>query len=146
MTEVTRAPNIVDAVEALVLAQPQLSYGLVHRFAHGMYAREITIPAHAILTGERHLQGHLNIISKGRILVYTEGEPVREIIAPFTFIAEAGTRRVGRTLEETVWTTIHATDAVTVDEAERELVAPNDNPLIERVAPPTLLQESPCPL
>jgi hypothetical protein len=94
-----------------------------HYFAPGLYAREIEIPAGVRLVGMAHLAEHINIVSKGRILVFTE-EGEREIVAPCTFVAPAGTKRAGCAIEDTVWTTIHRnpTEETDVKKLELELV------------------------
>lgn len=78
-----------------------------HWFAPGIYAREMTIPAGTCLTGKIHRGAHLNIISAGRIAVLTE-HGIKEIVAPCTLVSDAGIKRVGYALEDTVWTCIHA--------------------------------------
>ena len=94
----------------------------VHYFAKGLYAREIFIPKGTLLTGKIHRTEHLNIISKGDISVVTE-EGTKRITAPFTMIAKPGTKRVGYAHEDTVWTTVHATDETDLEKIELELIA-----------------------
>jgi hypothetical protein len=113
----------IDALEALMLREPQVEIEPVHHFAQGLYAREITIKAGTLLTGKIHRTEHLNIISKGRIVVLTE-DGMREVAAPFTMISRPGTKRVGFALEDTVWTTIHATTETDLAKLELELIAP----------------------
>lgn len=124
----------VDALEAAMLAEPQVTIEPVHRFADGLYAREITIPAGTLLTGKIHRTRHLNIVSQGDISVWSEGEPVRRIQAPFSFVAEPGTRRVGFAHADTVWTTIHATHETDLARLEAQLIEPHDNPCLPSVA------------
>lgn len=93
----------------------------VHYFAHGLYAREITIPKGTVLAGKIHLSEHLNIISKGDISVMTE-DGVKRIVAPATIISKPGIKRVAYAHEETVWTTIHACEETDVKKAEELLV------------------------
>jgi len=114
----------VDALEAAMRLETPVIIEPVHHFADGLYAREITIPAGTLLTGKIHRTQHLNVISRGRISVWTAGDEVREIVAPFTFVAHPGTRRVGFAHEETVWTTIHATRETDLDRLEAELIQP----------------------
>lgn len=102
----------------------------VHRFADGIYAREITIPKGTLLTGKIHRTRHLNIVSAGQIAVWSEGEPLRVITAPYSFVAEPGTRRLGYAYEDTVWTTIHATTETDLEKLEAELIEPHDNPYL----------------
>jgi len=112
----------IDRLEAFMLRAPQVDIEPVHHFAHGIYAREITIKAGTLLTGKIHKTEHLNIVSKGRIAVWTE-DGVKEVAAPFTMVSRPGTKRVGYALEDTVWTTIHATDETDLDKLEVELIA-----------------------
>jgi len=107
-----------------MLDQPQVEIEPTHYFADGIYAREIVIPAGTLLTGKIHRTRHLNIVSKGKIAVVTEdGQKIIE--APCTFVAEAGTKRVGFALEDTVWTTIHASQETDLEKLETELIAPS---------------------
>jgi hypothetical protein len=112
----------IERLEAHMLAQPQVEIEPVHHFAHGIYAREITIKAGTLLTGKIHKTEHLNIVSKGRIAVWTE-DGMKEVAAPFTMVSRPGTKRVGYALEDTVWTTIHATPETDLDKLEVELIA-----------------------
>lgn len=102
----------------------QLEVEPVHYFAEGIYAREITIPKGAVLTGKIHKTEHLNIVSKGDISVVTEFGSKR-IQAPFTFVAQPGTKRVGYAHEDTVWTTVHASKERDLVKLEEELIAPD---------------------
>lgn len=130
-------PRSVDELEGLMRAElPPVEIVPVHHFADGLYAREITIPAGTLLSGKIHRTRHLNVISAGEISVWTEGEPVRRIRAPFTFVAEPGTRRVGFAHEDTVWTTVHATPETDLDILEAALIVPHENPLLSREVTP----------
>jgi hypothetical protein len=91
-----------------------------HYFIPGGYAREMTAPAGLIIVGKIHKYQCLNVISKGHILVATEFGN-KAIVAPHTFVSEAGVKRVGLTVEETVWTTFHVTDETDVAKIEEAL-------------------------
>ena len=110
-----------------------------HYFANGLYAREITIPKGTLLTGKIHKTEHLNIVSKGDISVLTEDGPKR-VRAPFTMVSRPGTKRVGYAHEETVWTTIHATQETDLDKIEADLIATDFESLglIEKESQPCL--------
>lgn len=99
---------------------PQADCPVRHYFAPGMVAREMTIPAGVVLTGAVHRHEHLCTISKGRILVSTD-EGMKEIAAPYTFTSKAGAKRVGYAIEETVWTTYHATNTTDIDALIEEI-------------------------
>ncbi len=119
----------IYALEERMLELPQVEMPPTHRFADGLYAREITIPKDTLLTGAIHRREHINIISKGRIAVLTE-DGVRIVEAPCTLVSRPGTKRVGYALEETVWTTVHATCETDVERLEAELVTNSHNDLI----------------
>jgi hypothetical protein len=97
----------IERLEAQMRTMEQLPIEAVHHFADGLYAREITILAGTILTGKVHSTEHLNIVSQGRIAVWTE-DGMKIISAPCTLVSRPGTKRVGFALDDTVWTTIHA--------------------------------------
>lgn len=97
---------------------------LVHRFAPGIYAREITMPGGTIVLGRKHKTRHLNLISKGRVSFKVPDEPVQTVEAPFTFISEPGVQKMLLVHEETVWTTIHPTDETDLAKLDALLVEP----------------------
>ena len=106
------AINKIEALEDWICdgKLPQVDCPLVHRFAPGIYAREITIPAGTIVTGAIHKHSHLNNISKGKVTVftYTDSEPIT-MEAPFSFVSEPGIKRAVYVHPELecVWTTYH---------------------------------------
>lgn len=105
---------MINDLTAALQKLPQADCAIVNHFAHGIYAREMTIPAGVVLTGAVHKTEHLNIISAGRIVVAGNGTRT-EICAPCTFVSKPGTQRAGYALETTVWTTIHATEETDVE-------------------------------
>jgi hypothetical protein len=127
----------LDLLESAMIQHPQIEIVPVHRFADGIYAREITIPAGTLLTGKIHKTEHLNIISKGSITVWSKKDGIKRIHAPFSFVAKPGTRRLGYAHEDTVWTTIHATQETDLNKLEAELIEPHEITPLE-------LQEIPC--
>lgn len=108
-------------LELALKTLPQLEIQTNHYHAAGLYAREIHIPAGTILTGKVHKAEHLNIVSKGEIIVWTEGG-MKRIAAPFVLPSFPGAKRVGLALVDTTWVTIHATDKVDLVELEEELI------------------------
>lgn len=108
------------ALEREIQKLPQADCPVRHYFAPGMYAREMTVPAGVVVTGAVHRHEHLCTVSKGRIAVSTD-EGIREISAPCTIVSKAGTKRVGYAIEETVWTTYHATTETDLDKIMIEI-------------------------
>lgn len=128
-----------DQLDALIRSTPghvvDDAFPLVHRFAPGVYAREITMPAGFVILGKQHRTTHFNIISKGTVSFWMQGEPVRKVSAPYTFVSGPGIRKVLYIHEETVWTTIHVTDETDPEKLEALLIAPHENPLLIEGAP-----------
>ena len=119
--------------EAIMRLQDAIVYGgldvgpaacpVQHHFAPGAYGREMALPAGLVVVGKIHKHAHINVISKGRVQVFTEQDGVLELAAPCTFVSSPGTKRVVHVLEETVWTTVHVTDKTDLAEIEREVIA-----------------------
>lgn len=98
--------RIFDLERAMLVAGMHADCPVRNLFTPGEYRREITIPAGVVLIGAEHKTRHLNILSRGRIVVWTEAG-MCELVAPFEFWSEPGTKRAGYALEESVWTTVH---------------------------------------
>jgi hypothetical protein len=128
LDDVARAK--VFLAENFLKEQPQVEIETKHYFSKGVYAREITIPAGVILTGEIHKFANLNILSKGKIQVLM-GDTVQEIEAPFTVVSPPGTKRIAYTLTECIWTTIHGTDEVDVGIIEKTFIAKSEEEWLE---------------
>src|SRR5665811_2305709 len=74
-----------------------------------IYAREGLIPKGACFVGRVHHQHQINIISQGEVTVLTELGLIH-MKAPCTMINPPGAQRAAYAHEDTVWTTILATD------------------------------------
>ena len=95
------------------------------------YAREMFIPKGTIIVGKIHRHQHLNFISKGKVIVFTEfGQ--KHLEAPCTFVSEVGLKRAVYAEEDTLWTTVHLTEfgaEEELDKIEEEVIAPSYNEL-----------------
>ena len=97
-------------------------FPVTHHFAPGCYAREMLLPADHTIIGKIHKHAHLNIISKGKVIVSTE-DGKQELEGPCTFTSYAGTKRAVYAIEDTVWTTIHTTEETDLEKIEEEIIA-----------------------
>jgi hypothetical protein len=91
------------------------------------YAREILLRKGSIVIGKIHKHQHLNIISKGKVTVFTE-HGKKELEGPCTFVSEIGLKRAVYAHEDTIWTTIHLTaheGEENLDKIEDEVIAPH---------------------
>lgn len=100
-------------------------------FCDGIYAREAVIPKGTVFVGEIHKHRNISVISQGTIRVVTEFG-IETIVAPHTFIAEAGTKRIGFAMEDTVWTVFHRTDATTEAGVRADCIVDNYTQLGEK--------------
>jgi len=90
------------------------------------YAREILLRKGSLVIGKIHKHQHLNIISKGKVTVFTEFGK-KELEGPCTFVSEIGLKRAVYAHEDTIWTTIHLTAYTgeeNLDKIEDEVIAP----------------------
>jgi len=120
----------VYELEALMKLQPQLQLKVVNYFSHGVYARELHIPAGTMLTGEIHKLENLNILSKGDISVLTERGMVR-VQAPFTVVSPPGTKRIAYAHTDCIWTTIHGTFEKDIDKIAQYFIATSEQEYLE---------------
>lgn len=116
----------IERLEGFMAQHDQVEMPPVHRYAEGLYAREITIPAGTLMTGRVHLFEHVSIMLRGDMTVLTE-QGMERVQGPKVFISPAGTKRVGYAHEETVWVTVHTNpdDDTDVERIEARLAEPS---------------------
>lgn len=129
MTTLAEASREDDALkikrlEEAMLALPQADLPLDHFFASGVYVRQMTAPAGALLVGHAHKTEHVCILLKGSMTIATP-DGIKTISAPMTFIAPPG-RKVALVLEDIVFQNIHATEERDLDKLEELLVEKSD--------------------
>lgn len=111
----------IERVESELLKLPQVDCPLVHRFAPGVYLREIFMPAGIFVIGHEHKTEHFNIVTEGCARVMMDG--VAEVIsAPCTFVSGAGVRKVLYIEQDMRWITVHPTNETDLEKLEAELI------------------------
>lgn len=108
-THVRNMIEYVNRLEMEIRKLPQAPLPVWHHFAPGLYARQMFIQKDTILTGAVHKTEHLCIVS-GVIDVTTETGVVRIADMQHIFTSKPGAKRAGVALEDTWFTTVHATD------------------------------------
>lgn len=93
-------------------------FPLNHIFTKGLYTREISMPAGALVVSRIHMYEHPFVILRGRVSVF-DGETSTVLEAPFRGITKAGTKRILYCHEPTVWVTFHPTNKTTLEELNR---------------------------
>lgn len=119
----------IQHLEDTMLAMPQIEIPTEHSFGPGFYARTITVPAGATLTGKVHSTEHIFMVIKGDITLVTEHGRKR-VQGPFQAVCQPGTKRVGYAHTDTVCTNIHITDETDLAALELLLIDNSDNPAL----------------
>lgn len=136
--------GIINAVEATLAARHDLlkSVQVEHHFVPGHYIRTLHMPRGTLWVSKHHNTWHPFTITKGCISLYQEVNGAEDTRMPpmiqagdegehFTCLTEPGTRRMLFCYEDSIWTTIHPTKFMTVEEVEASIILPNTNPLLQ---------------
>jgi hypothetical protein len=86
----------------------------------GIYTRIMYTPANCLVLGVEHKKGGTAVLLKGTIRII-DGTEKYEISAPHIYNTEAGSQKVGYSLTEVAFATMHSVEAKTIEEAEKEL-------------------------
>ena len=92
-----------------------------HTFAGGCYIREIYNPANELIITKIHKKEHPFFLMKGEMSILTENG-IEHIKAPYQGVTKVGTKRAIYTHEECIFITVHATDNISIEEVEEEVV------------------------
>jgi|TARA_R110002096_G_scaffold203430_2_gene388564 hypothetical protein len=95
---------------------------LVHEFAAGLYVRKAVVPAGMLFITKIHKKTHPYFMLSGKCRVLTE-DGVEDMVGPRHGLTPAGTKRLIYVVEDVTWYTVHATDKLTPDEVEKEVIA-----------------------
>ncbi len=98
---------------------------LTHRFADGIYTREIFIPAGTHIVGKIHKLSHPIFLMSGTVDVVSESGGYVQLTGPMTMITPAGTKRAFRAITDVVWVTVHPnpTNTQDLDVIEKNVIA-----------------------
>ena len=121
------ARNQQQAIKALARTRargPCVEIEPVHRFAPGLYVRELTVPAGHVIVGKVHKHETLNILLKGSALLACDGK-TEKVVAPLTFISGPGRQKAAIALEEVTWMNVHATTETDLVKIEQEFIEPD---------------------
>lgn len=110
-----RAPMALDlpSMEKMMLDLPQEPAPVIHRFAPGIYIREVFLPGGTFAIGHEQTTEHLNVMLKGKVHM-ADGTT---LTAPMIFVGKPG-RKAGFIEEDTVWLNIYSTDETDVEKLE----------------------------
>lgn len=102
----TQLAKIIELQEKM-LELPQAEIEIVHHHAPGIYCREMRAPQGSLIVGKMHKTEHLNILSKGSVLITGPDGISMQYDAPALIHSYPGAKRVLLALTDYVWTNIH---------------------------------------
>lgn len=113
----------MHSLQMALSQMPQISLKAKHRFAGGVYLRELEIPAGNVVLGKIHKHEHFVILAEGACRINTD-EGMQDIVAPHVWISKAGDQRALYTYEHCTFLTVHenTADIRDIDELEDSLV------------------------
>ncbi len=115
----------IRALEREIAKLPPVEAPITHHFAHGVYGREMFLPAGSIITGKMHRHSTLNVLLEGEITVTTP-EGVKRISAPAVFVSPPLCKKVGYAHTDVRWLNAHATRMTDVDAIEQKFIVPEE--------------------
>lgn len=120
-----KKPN-VQALQDAMTEMPQYEPPTEHLFHGGMYCRQVWRPAGCTIVGKVHKKEHFYVVVSGTICVTTD-EGVQTITGPKVLCSKPGTKRAVYAVTDALCMTFHVVDAQTVEQAEDELVEPDNS-------------------
>ncbi|WP_332823563.1 hypothetical protein [Stutzerimonas kunmingensis] len=113
----------IKELEQEIVKLPPVETPVTHHFAHGVYGREMFIPAGTVLTGKIHRYSTLNLLIEGEITVTTP-EGMKRISAPAVFVSPPNCKKVGFAHTDVRWVNVHATRMTDVASIEQKFIVP----------------------
>lgn len=99
----------------------QVEIEIIHKFTNDMYIRQAIIPKDMLIVGKRHKYETLNILLKGKMIIYDGVESI-EVTAPFLVVSKPYTKKAGIALEDSIWCNVHVTTSKDLEEIEKEFI------------------------
>jgi quercetin dioxygenase-like cupin family protein len=94
---------------------------VVHHFAAGVYAKQMSLPANHYAVKHVHSHDHMSILAQGHVTVDVDGV-VQEYKAPACICIKAGQKHRIVAVKDSVWFCIHATDETESDRVDEVLI------------------------
>lgn len=124
--ELPAVPSLkqIQALEQVMRAMGGTDdFPVTHRFADGIYSRELFMPADAVIIGKMHRKSHFFVVLEGKVTAWTP-EGMRDFAAGEVFLTVPGTKRAIYAHEDSRLITFHATGETDVDRIEAEIIVP----------------------
>lgn len=118
-----------DEVVQKMLTMPQGDAPIIHRFAPGLYIREVHLRAGSFVIGHEHKTSHFNVMLSGHLVMVNEDGTLSNFIAPQSYVAPPG-RKIVYIVEDTVWQNIYASDETDIDKLEDQFLIKTERYLL----------------
>ncbi len=120
--------SLIEKVRAQIALAPHVNAPVECKFTPGLMTRKIFMEAGSRHLSKIHKTHHQFFVMQGACLVSENGgEPVM-MVAPYHGETKPGTWRELFILMDCVWITAHPTDKTTVEEVERDIIQPMEEP------------------
>lgn len=93
-----------------------------HHFSDAVYAKQVHIPAGAMIVSHKHNYSHLSLLAQGTVIVETDTGKPQRYEAPTCIEIKAGVNHAVHALTDTVWFCIHHTDCKDPDKIDEVLI------------------------
>lgn len=113
--------SAVSVLQQALSQMPQYEPITKHYFHGGLYCREVWRAADVLVVGKVHKKEHFYMVASGTVLITTD-DGVQRVTAPALLLSMPGTKRAVYAETDALCMTFHRTDALTVDDAELDLV------------------------
>jgi hypothetical protein len=122
----------IMALHDAILAAPEASGGaivtfepkLTHYYANKLYARQMDLPAGAVIVGKIHRTRHICVLLSGTVRLVDE-TGARTLTGPQVIVSQPGVKRAIWAVTDAAWINFHGTTATDLDDIEAELIAPS---------------------
>lgn len=118
----------IKEVDQRIAQMPAVDPEVKVCFTPGMMSRQIFMEAGQQHRSKVHKTEHQFILSHGACLVSENGGPTFLMQAPYHGVTKPGTWRNLFIVIDCIWTTFHPTDKRTVEEVEKEIIQPLEEP------------------
>lgn len=108
--------------EGAIRQLPSIDPVTVNHFSHGVYGREMRVPAGSVISGHIHKFENLNVLLEGEMSVLTE-DGIKRVQAGFVVVSPPGTKRIAYAHTDCRWLTIHGTEDRDLDKIEQKFIA-----------------------
>jgi quercetin dioxygenase-like cupin family protein len=119
---------------------PLIEGEVVHHFSHGVYGRELRIPAGSVVVGHIHKHQNMNVLLEGQMTVVTDDGP--KLVGPgFLIVSPPGTKRAAYAHTDCRWLTIHGTHETDLDKIEQQFIVHTEQEYLAFCEQQQLLRE-----